>query len=130
MAIDRTVVATSNAPKAVGPYSQGICTGKLLFTAGQIPLDPETGKLVGTTIEEQTHQALKNLQAVVEAAGSSLQQVIKVTVFMTDLGQFQAMNTIYAEYFSTDPPARSAFQVSALPLGAEIEIECVALIGT
>jgi 2-iminobutanoate/2-iminopropanoate deaminase len=130
MAIDRTVVATSNAPKAVGPYSQGICTGKLLFTAGQIPLDPETGKLVGTTIEEQTHQALKNLQAVVEAAGSSLPQVIKVTVFMTDLGQFQAMNTIYAEYFSTDPPARSAFQVSALPLGAEIEIECVALIGT
>jgi 2-iminobutanoate/2-iminopropanoate deaminase len=128
MAIDRTVVATSNAPKAVGPYSQGICTGNLLFTAGQIPLDPETGKLVGATIEEQAHQALKNLQAVVEAAGSSLQQVIKVTVFMTDLGQFQAMNAVYAEYFSADPPARSAFQVSALPLGAEIELECVALI--
>jgi 2-iminobutanoate/2-iminopropanoate deaminase len=130
MAIDRTVVATSNAPKAVGPYSQGICTGNLLFTAGQIPLDPETGKLVGTTIEEQTHQALKNLRAVVEAAGSSLRQVIKVTVFMTDLGQFQAMNAIYAEYFSSDPPARSAFQVSALPLGAEIELECVALLSS
>jgi 2-iminobutanoate/2-iminopropanoate deaminase len=128
MALDRTVIVTENAPKAVGPYSQGITAGNLLFSAGQIPLDPETGKMVGTTIEEQTHQVLKNLRGVVEAAGSSLDQVVKVTVFLTDLGNFQAMNKVYAEYFTSAPPARSAFQVSALPLGAEIEIECVAII--
>lgn len=128
MALDRNVIVTEKAPKAVGPYSQGISTGNLLFSAGQIPLDPKTGKMVGSTIEEQTRQVLDNLRGVVEAAGSSLAQVVKVTVFMTDLGQFQAMNAIYAEYFSSDPPARSAFQVSALPLGAEIEMECVAII--
>lgn len=124
----RSVVATDLAPAAVGPYSQGIRVGELFFSAGQIPLDAETGVLVGSTIEEQTHKTLKNLKAVVEAAGSSLEQVVKVTVFMVDLGKFQEMNSIYKEYFTSNPPARSAIQVAALPLGAAIEMECVALV--
>jgi 2-iminobutanoate/2-iminopropanoate deaminase len=123
----RTVVKTDSAPAAVGPYSQAIHTGDLVFTAGQIPLDPETGSLVKGTIEEQTHQVLKNLRAVLEAAGSGLDRVVKMTVFMTDLGRFSEMNAVYASYFPTDPPARSAVQVAALPLGADIEMECVAL---
>lgn len=129
MASTRNVIATEAAPKAVGPYSQGIRVDQLFFSAGQIPLDPATGKMVGETIEEQTHQVLKNLRAVVEAAGSSLDRVVKVTVFMVDMGQFQAMNQVYAQYFTADPPARSAVQVAALPLGADIEMECVALVG-
>jgi 2-iminobutanoate/2-iminopropanoate deaminase len=123
----RKVIETQHAPAAVGPYSQAIHTGNLVFTAGQIPLDPETGNLVEGTIGEQTHQVLKNLRAVLEAAGSGLDQVVKMTVFMTDLGGFPDMNAVYASYFSADPPARSAVQVAALPLGADIEMECVAI---
>jgi 2-iminobutanoate/2-iminopropanoate deaminase len=125
----RIVVATDSAPQAVGPYSQAIQAGEYVFTAGQIPVHPATGKIEATTIENQTHQVLQNLRAVLEAAGSSLDQVVKMTVFMTDLGKFQVMNSIYAEYFGDEPPARSAVQVAALPLGALIEMECVALAG-
>jgi len=125
----RTVVTTDRAPAAVGPYSQAIRIGELVFSAGQIPLDPSTGAMVGTTIAEQTRQVLRNLTAVLEAAGSSLEQIIKMTVFMTDLGEFAAMNEVYAEHFPSTPPARSAVQVAALPLGAQIEMECVALVG-
>jgi 2-iminobutanoate/2-iminopropanoate deaminase len=99
-----------------------------VFTAGQVPLDPATGRLVEGSIEFQTHRVLRNLQAVLEAAGSGLGRVVKTTVFMTDLGQFKAMNGVFAQYFPTDPPARSAVQVAALPLGAQIEIEAVALV--
>jgi len=127
--MDRTVVSTEDAPAAVGPYSQAIHTGTLVFTAGQIPLDPKTGKLVEGGIEDQTRRALDNVGAVLRAAGSGFHRVVKVTVFMVDLGKFQAMNGVYAQYFPADPPARSAFQVSALPLGAQIEIEAVALAG-
>ncbi len=123
-----TIITTSNAPEAVGPYSQGVRIGDLLFTAGQIPLDPTTGDMVGPGIDEQTHQVFRNLQAVLEAGGSSLAQVVKMSVFMVDLDQFQAMNAVYAEYFPEAPPARSAFQVAALPLGAAIEIECIAAV--
>jgi 2-iminobutanoate/2-iminopropanoate deaminase len=123
----RTVVTTNDAPAAVGPYSQAIHTGTLIFTAGQVPLDPESGELVTGSIEEQTHRVLQNLSAILEAAGSGLDRAVKMTVFMTDLGGFLAMNEVYASYFPTDPPARSAVQVAALPLGADIEIECVAL---
>ena len=123
-----TVVTSKNAPKAIGPYSQGICVGELLFTAGQIALDPDTGQMVEGGIEDQTHRACRNLAAVVKAAGSSLDSVIKVTVFMIDLSQFKRMNTVYGEYFSNKPPARSTVQVDGLPMGSLIEIECVALI--
>ncbi|MCP4895828.1 MAG: RidA family protein [bacterium] len=124
----RTVIATETAPKAVGPYSQAIKTDNLVFTAGQIPLDPATMNLVGSTVAEQTHQALKNVKAVLEAAGTSMENAVKLTVFMVDLGEFQNMNAVYAEYFPEAPPARSAFQVTALPLGALVEIECVAVV--
>jgi 2-iminobutanoate/2-iminopropanoate deaminase len=123
----REVVRTERAPAAVGPYSQAIHTGGLIFTAGQVPLDPENGQLVTGSIEVQTHRVLKNLSAILEAAGSSLDRAVKLTVFMTDLGGFSAMNEVYASYFPTEPPARSAVQVAALPLGADIEMECVAL---
>ena len=124
----RKIVATDKAPGAVGPYSQAVRSGDFVFTAGQIPLDPETGDMVGEGIEEQTHRVLQNLRAVLEAGGSGLESVVKMTVFMTDLGLFGRMNAVYREYFPTKPPARSAVGVSALPLGAQIEMECVALV--
>jgi 2-iminobutanoate/2-iminopropanoate deaminase len=127
MSAQRHIIATTEAPAAVGPYSQGISTGQLVFTAGQIPINPASGKLEATTIEDQTRQALRNVDAVLRAAGSGLHKVVKMTVFMTDLGDFKAMNGVYAEFFPSDPPARSAFQVVALPLGVQIEIEAVAL---
>ncbi len=128
MSTDRRVISTTAGPAAVGPYSQAIRCGHLVFTAGQIPLDPATGTLVSGSIEEQTRRVLGNLRAILEAAGSGLDRVVKMTVFMTDLGQFKAMNAVYAEQFPADPPARSAVQVAALPLGAAIEMECVAVV--
>ena len=124
--MERTIIATEKAPGAVGPYSQAIATEGLVFTAGQVPIDPGTGKVDAETIEEQTRQVLKNIRAVLHAAGSGLDRVVKITVFMTDLGDFQAMNAVYAEFFPADPPARSAVQVVALPLGVQIEMEAVA----
>ena len=124
----REIIATEKAPGAVGPYSQGIRTDHLVFTAGQVPLDPATGSLVEGPIEAQTRRVLDNVQAVLRAAGTDLENVVKMTVFMTDLGDFKRMNSIYAEYFPDAPPARSAVQVGALPLGADIEMEAIALI--
>lgn len=124
----RDIIATENAPGAVGPYSQAIRTDQFVFTAGQIPIDPATGKLVTGPIEDQTRQVLDNIRAVLTAAGTSLDRVVKMTVFMTDFSDFQRMNAVYAEYFPEAPPARSAIQVAALPLGADIEIEAIALI--
>jgi len=123
----REIVATDAAPGAVGPYSQAVRTDQLVFTAGQIPLDPATGKLVGGSIEDQTRRVLENVKAVLEAAGSGLEMVVKSTVFMTDFNDFQRMNAVYAEFFPDRPPARSAVQVAALPLGASVEIETIAL---
>jgi len=127
MSQQRNVIATTEAPGAVGPYSQGIATDGLVFTAGQIPVNPATGKIEAETIEDQTRQVLSNVDAVLRAAGSGLHRIVKMTVFMTDLGDFQAMNAVYAEFFPSDPPARSAVQVVALPLGVQIEMEAVAL---
>jgi len=128
MAKKRTVIATDQAPAAIGPYSQAIRGRGLVFTAGQLPVDPATGKMVEGDIQVHTRQALENVRAVLEAGGSSLARVVKVTVFLTDLGNFKAMNEVYAEYFTGDPPARSAVQVTALPLGADIEIEAVGMV--
>jgi len=127
MSTTRQVIATAEAPGAVGPYSQGIVTEHLVFTAGQIPINPATGKVEATTIEDQTRQALRNVDAVLRAAGSGLHKVVKMTVFMTNLGDFKVMNGVYAEFFPNQPPARSAVQVVALPLGVQIEMEAIAL---
>ena len=122
------IVATEKAPKAVGPYVQGVKARGFLFTAGQIGLDPATGKLVEGGIEAETRRVLENLQAVVAAAGSSFKQVVKTTVYLTDLSHFQPMNRIYATYFAEQCPARSTVGVACLPLGALVEIEMVALV--
>lgn len=123
----RQIVQTDNAPGAVGPYSQGTRTDELVFTAGQLPLDPATGSFVEGGIQEQTRQALKNLQAVLEAGGAGLDSVMKSTVFLQDMGEFKLMNEVYGEFFTDNPPARSAVEVAALPLGARVEIEAIAL---
>jgi 2-iminobutanoate/2-iminopropanoate deaminase len=122
------IIATDKAPAAVGPYSQAVRVGDFVFTAGQIPLDPATGQLVEGGIEVQARQALTNVSAVLEAAGTSLANVVKTTVFLADMGEFKAMNGVYAEFFPEAPPARSAVQAAALPLGARIEIEAIAII--
>lgn len=122
-------ISTPLAPPAVGPYSQAIAAGDYVFCAGQVAIDPQQGKLIEGDIVLQTGQALSNLRAVLEAAGSSLDQVVKTTVFMVNLDDFQSMNRVYAEYFQHEPPARSTLQVAGLPLGALIEIEAVATYG-
>ncbi len=121
-------IITDKAPGAIGPYSQGIQTSSLVFTSGQIPLDPTTGEFAGATIREQTTQVLKNVQAVLEAAGSSLDKVIKTTVFLKDMNDFGAMNEIYAGFFTEGKfPARSAIEVARLPKDALVEIEAIAV---
>ncbi len=124
----RTVVATAKAPAAIGPYSQAIITaGGFIFSSGQIPIDPATGAIVAGTIKEQTDRVLKNLQAVLEQAGSAMNLVVKTTVFLADMNDFAEMNEVYATYFPTEPPARSTVQVARLPRDARVEIELVAL---
>jgi 2-iminobutanoate/2-iminopropanoate deaminase len=124
----KRIISTNDAPAAVGPYSQAVRVGKLIYSAGQLGLDPTTGKLVDGGITQQTEQALLNLQAVLEAAGTSLKRVVKTTVFLQDIGDFAAMNEVYGRFFGKTPPARSAVQVAALPLGAQVEIEAVAVV--
>jgi endoribonuclease L-PSP, putative len=123
-----TKINTPLAPAAIGPYSQAIRYGQLLFTSGQIPLDPATGEIVGSEIQAQTRRALQNVQALLESAGSGLSQVIKTTVFLAHMSDFQAMNEVYASFFKDVTPARSAIAVAELPRKALVEIECVALI--
>jgi 2-iminobutanoate/2-iminopropanoate deaminase len=126
----REVIATSKAPAAVGPYSQAIRGGDFVFTAGQLAIDPATGKLVEGGIEEQTRQVLRNIAAVLEAAGSSLDKVVKTTVFLKDMGHFKAMNQVYGEFFTHEPPARSTVEVANLALGAWLEIDAIAVVGS
>jgi len=124
----RTVIHTTNAPAAIGPYSQAVRAGKFLFASGQLGLDPASGNLA-EGIEAQTRQALANLQAVLAEAGGSVDNVVKTTIFLADLGQFAAVNALYGEVFTHEPPARSTVQVAALPKGGLVEIEIVAILG-
>lgn len=120
-------IATEQAPAAIGPYSQGVRAAGLVITSGQLPIDPATGVFAGTDIAAQTRQSLKNVQAVLEAAGSSLDKVLKTTVFLNDMGDFAAMNEVYASFFPGEAPARSAVEVARLPKDALVEIEALAL---
>jgi 2-iminobutanoate/2-iminopropanoate deaminase len=123
----RVKVQTEKAPAAIGPYSQGIRAGNLVFVSGQIPIDPATGQFVEGGVAEQTEQVLRNLGAVLEAAGSSLSQVVKTTVFLADMKEFGAMNEVYARFFTEVPPARATVAAAGLPRDARVEIEAVAL---
>ena len=125
---EREIISTDEAPAAVGPYSQAVRLGNMVYTAGQIALVPETGKLISDDTEAQTQQVMKNLANVLEAAGSNLAQVVKTTIFVTDLADFALINSIYGGFFPADPPARSTVQVAALPLGAKVEVEAVAYV--
>lgn len=122
----KQVIHTTNAPAAIGPYSQGIDLGNLVFTSGQIPLDVKTGTLA-TTIEEATKQSLENIKAILEQAGTTLDKVVKCTVFLKDLNDFAAMNGVYAQFFTENCPARSCFQAAKLPMDALVEIEAIAV---
>jgi 2-iminobutanoate/2-iminopropanoate deaminase len=123
----REVIQTDSAPQAIGPYSQAIKTNGMIFASGQIPTDPATGQFVAGGIEEQTEQVLKNLAAVLEAAGSSLDRVVKTTVFLADMQEFTAMNAVYGKFFAQNPPARATVEAARLPRDARVEIEAIAL---
>jgi len=126
--MNRKVVQTENAPKAIGPYSQGIISRGMLFTAGQIPVNPETGKIISNNFEHQVRQVLENIKAVVEEAGSNLTDIIKLTVYLIDLDNFQILNKVFSEYFDSEPPARAAIQVARLPLDVQVEIDAIAVV--
>ncbi|MFX1484575.1 MAG: RidA family protein [Promethearchaeota archaeon] len=121
-------VVTENAPKAIGPYSQGTIGNGFVFCSGQIPMDPKSGELVGGSITDQTRQALSNVKGVIEAAGSTMDKVMKVTVFLKNMSDFSEMNTEYAKWFSDSPPARAAVEVARLPKDVAVEIEAIALL--
>lgn len=126
---NRKVISTREAPSAIGPYSQGISAeGRMVFVSGQIPINPATGSIVGDDIELQARRSLTNLRAVLSEAGASLENVVKTTVFLTDMNDFAAMNSVYAEFFPENPPARSAVQVARLPKDVKVEIEAIAVI--
>jgi 2-iminobutanoate/2-iminopropanoate deaminase len=126
--VEREIVKTGAAPAAIGPYSQAIKAGGMVFLSGQIPLDPKSGEIVAGDIQAQTRQVLANLKAVLTAAGGSLDRVVKTTVFLTSMDDFPKMNEVYGEFFSTAPPARSTVEVRRLPRGAAVEIEAIALL--
>ncbi|MCB2217658.1 MAG: RidA family protein [Desulfobulbaceae bacterium] len=124
----REAISTSAAPGAIGPYSQAITTGSLLFISGQLPIDPQTGSIIDGDIAAKTRQIMTNIKNIVEAGGGNLDDLVKTTIFLTDLDSFQDVNQAYGAFFSADPPARSTVQVTALPLGSPVEIEAVAVI--
>ena len=125
----KKVIATKQAPAAIGPYSQGIeASGRMIFVSGQIPINPATGNIEAESIEDQTRQSLTNIQHILEAAGAGMSDVVKTTVLLADIADFAAMNGVYAEFFKGDCPARAAFQVAAIPKGARVEIEAIAVV--
>ncbi|HSB15026.1 MAG TPA: RidA family protein [Bryobacteraceae bacterium] len=125
----KTIIATDRAPKAIGPYSQAVVANGLVFASGQIPLDPTTGILIEGDIAAQTERVLENLKAVLEAAGSSLDRVLRVTVFLKDVNDFAAMNDVYGRYFANQPPSRSTIEAARLPRNAKVEMDAIALAG-
>ncbi len=122
-------IATNNAPKAIGPYTQAVRANGFVFVSGQIPLDPASGQTAGASIEEQTDRVLKNIKGIVEASGLSLAQVVKTTVYLKDIQEFQRMNEVYAKFFTSNPPARATVEVSNLPKGVRVEIDAIAMVG-
>jgi 2-iminobutanoate/2-iminopropanoate deaminase len=124
----KKIVKTDQAPAPVGPYNQAVISGNFIFTAGQIAIDPETGQLDESDVRKQTERVIQNVEAVLKAAGSDLNKVLKTTVFLKNMDDFAAMNEVYAKYFISEPPARSAVEVSRLPKDVLVEIECIALI--
>jgi len=125
----REIIQTDRAPHAIGPYSQAVRAGNLVFASGQIPTDPATGEFVSGGIAEQTEQVLRNLSAVLEAAGTGLDRVVKTTVFLADMVDFAAMNEVYARFFTSEPPARATVAAAGLPRNARVEIDAIALVG-
>ena len=126
----KQIVQTERAPKAIGPYSQAVVAGGFVFASGQIPIDPQTGEFVAGGTAEQTEQVLRNLSEVLKAAGSSLAQVVKTTVYLADMNDFAAMNEVYGHYFQTEPPARATVQAARLPRDARVEIDVIAMMNT
>ncbi|NLC94877.1 MAG: RidA family protein [Bacilli bacterium] len=124
--MEKKIIYTDKAPKAIGPYSQAVLMGDLLFVSGQVPLDPETMTIVSDDVKLQTHQVLKNLQAILNEAGMSLENVVKTTVYIKDMNDFAAINEVYAEYFTTNKPARACVEVARLPKDVKVEIELIA----
>ena len=127
--MNKETISTENAPGAIGPYSQAIKAGGMVFCSGQIPIDPKTGDFVSVAVSEQTEQVLRNLSEVLRAAGSSLDAVVKTTVFLADMNDFAEMNEVYGRFFSENKPARATVQAARLPRDARVEIECIALAG-
>ena len=123
----KQIIHTDLAPKAVGPYSQAVMTKDMIYTSGQIPIDPAQGKIVAETIEAQTEQVMNNLKAVLAEAGVGMDRIVKTTCYLADIADFAAFNGVYAQYFPENPPARSCFQVAALPMGAKVEVEVIAV---
>ena len=123
--MSKEIISTKNAPQAIGPYSQAVKTGNLMFISGQIPLNPETGDLVSGSIEDEAHQVLNNLKSICEAAGNSFEDIVKITIFLTDLENFATVNEVMKEHFSEPYPARATVEVSGLPLGVNVEIEAI-----
>jgi 2-iminobutanoate/2-iminopropanoate deaminase len=123
--MSKKAISTDKAPAAIGPYSQAVTYSNILFTSGALPIDPKTGTMLEGTIEERAHMVFKNLSAIAEKAGTSLANTLKTTVFLSDIADFQAVNSVYTQYFSEPFPARSAIQVAALPLGSNIEVEAI-----
>ncbi len=124
----KEIISTENAPGAIGPYSQAVKTGNMVFCSGQIPIDPATGEFVSSDVAEQARQVLKNLSAVLEAAGTNFNSVVKTTVFLADMNDFAAVNEIYAEFFNDNKPARATVQAARLPRDARVEIDCIAIL--
>lgn len=126
--MQKKVVSTADAPAAIGPYSQALVGGGMVFCSGQVALDPASGELVGAGVAEQTRRCMQNLEAVLREAGTGFERVVKVTAYLTDMGDFPEFNEVYGEFFPTDPPARATVGVASLPKGAAVEVDCVALV--
>ena len=125
--MDKNVISTAEAPEAIGPYSQAVATQGMVYCSGQVALDPQSGELVGETVADQTKRCMDNLGAVLRAAGTDFDRVVKVTAYLTDIADFPEFNEVYGQFFSSEPPARATVGVAALPKGARVEVDCIAL---